>query len=267
MTTNHHTAIATGASRNAAIINSPLGELDAAIDAVTNVGSSFPGSPGDGDLCYRTDLDALYIYNGSDWREVGIRIGEIRMWCSNTAPDGWLLTDGKTVGSASSGGTALADDDAEELFTFLWTNFDNTTLTIQNSSGTPTTRGASAAADFAANKRMPLPDLRGRAPVGQDDMGGTSANRVTAAAADLMGGVGGAETVTLDTTMIPAHPHSSSKVLDGSALAITDANYDLFAEAGASRSDALTGSTGGGGAHANMMPYYIINFIIYTGVL
>jgi hypothetical protein len=31
MTTNYHTDIATGASRNAAIVNSPLGELDAAI--------------------------------------------------------------------------------------------------------------------------------------------------------------------------------------------------------------------------------------------
>lgn len=33
MTTNHHTAIATGARADAATFNSPLGQLDAAIDA------------------------------------------------------------------------------------------------------------------------------------------------------------------------------------------------------------------------------------------
>ena len=37
MTTNHHTDIATGATANAATINSPLGELDAAISIVKGI--------------------------------------------------------------------------------------------------------------------------------------------------------------------------------------------------------------------------------------
>jgi microcystin-dependent protein len=36
-----------------------------------------------------------------------------------------------------------------------------------------------------------VPDLRGRFPLGQDDMGGSDANRVISAQADTIGGVGG----------------------------------------------------------------------------
>ena len=45
-----------------------------------------------------------------------------------------------------------------------------------------------------------LPDMRGRIAAGQDDMGGTSANRLTGAGSgfdgDILGGVGGTETHT-----------------------------------------------------------------------
>lgn len=34
-------------------------------------GTSFPGSPVDGQVCYRTDLDAYYYYNGTTWVEQG----------------------------------------------------------------------------------------------------------------------------------------------------------------------------------------------------
>jgi hypothetical protein len=39
------------------------------------------------------------------------------------------------------------------------------------------------------------PDLRGRKPIGLDNQGGVSANRVTDAAADTLGGAGGNESV------------------------------------------------------------------------
>ena len=42
-----------------------------------------------------------------------------------------------------------------------------------------------------------LPDLRGRIPVGLDNMGGASINRITASAADSIGGVYGVETPAL----------------------------------------------------------------------
>lgn len=54
-----------------------------------------------------------------------------------------------------------------------------------------------------------LPDLRGRMMIGMDNMGGASANRVTAAAASTLGGVGGTETMTMEhlPTTVWAYSH------------------------------------------------------------
>lgn len=57
-----------------------------------------------------------------------------------------------------------------------------------------------------------LPDLRGRVMIGLDNMGGTSANRVTAAAADTLGGTGGSETISV--SQMPSHDHSFSHYAD-----------------------------------------------------
>jgi hypothetical protein len=72
----------------------------------------------------------------------------------------------RSVGDASSGGTAWASADASAIFAYLWTHFANSELPIQDSTGAtipdPGARGVSAAADFAAHRRMPLPDPRMR---------------------------------------------------------------------------------------------------------
>lgn len=82
---------------------------------------------------------------------VGSVMGMMRL----TAPTGWLVHDNKTIGNASSGGTARANADTQALFEFLWA-FDNSVIPIYTSAGALSTRGASAAADFAANKRIAL---------------------------------------------------------------------------------------------------------------
>lgn len=89
---------------------------------------------------------------------VAVPTGVEMFWLSATAPSGWLIEGSGTIGNASSGATARANADTEDLFTFLWNNQSNTLLPIEDSTGTPTTRGADAATDFAANKRLPLPD-------------------------------------------------------------------------------------------------------------
>lgn len=77
-----------------------------------------------------------------------------------TIPGGWLPLTGGTIGSAASGGTARANADAWPLFEEVWLASSNADLLIQTSAGAGTVRGASAAADFAANKRLPLPNVR-----------------------------------------------------------------------------------------------------------
>jgi hypothetical protein len=49
----------------------------------------------------------------------------------------------------------LASTDAQGLFLHLWINFDNTTAPVTGG------RGASALADWLANKVIAIPDLRG----------------------------------------------------------------------------------------------------------
>ena len=84
---------------------------------------------------------------------------------------GWVRDNGRTLGSASSGATERANTDTEALYTFLWNTFSNTICPVS------TGRGANAAADFAANKTITLPDKRGYIPGGLDDMGNSAASR------------------------------------------------------------------------------------------
>lgn len=111
---------------------------------------------------------------GGQWL-TGMRIG----YTGTTAPAGWVLLSGRTIGSASSGATERANSDTEALFALWWNSYSNTELPIQDSTGAASTRGASAAADFAANKRLPTPDYRGRVPAGKEDMGGTNAGVIS----------------------------------------------------------------------------------------
>lgn len=86
-----------------------------------------------------------------------IPAGTVAAFVLFTPPTGWLKANGGTVGNAASGATR-ANADTAALFAALW---DVGSLAILTSAGSGSTRGASAAADFAANKRMTLPDLRG----------------------------------------------------------------------------------------------------------
>jgi microcystin-dependent protein len=59
-----------------------------------------------------------------------------------------------------------------------------------------------------------VPDLRGRVVAGQDDMGGSSANRLTDQSGglngDTLGATGGSETHTLTSGQLASHTHSFS---------------------------------------------------------
>jgi hypothetical protein len=108
----------------------------------------------------------------------GAPAGKVDGFTRSTAPAGWVKANGGTIGSAASGATTRANADTLALFTVLWNDHDNTVLPIQNSSGSATTRGASAAADFAANKRLPVYDLRAEHLRGLDDGRGVDTGRV-----------------------------------------------------------------------------------------
>jgi phage-related tail fiber protein len=114
----------------------------------------------------------------ADAAKLTARTGAVDYFPFSAAPTGYVKANGGTIGNAASGGTTRANADTSPLFVLLWANLDNTNYPIQDSAGTPTTRGATAAADYAANKRFPLPDLRAEFVRGLDDGRGVDTGRV-----------------------------------------------------------------------------------------
>lgn len=76
------------------------------------------------------------------------------------APAGWIAGDGTTIGNVGSGATR-ANADTLPLFTAWWA-YTDAQLPILTSAGGASTRGVSAAADWAALKRLTVFDIRDR---------------------------------------------------------------------------------------------------------
>lgn len=87
--------------------------------------------------------------------------GEFKWFALTTAPAGWVVGNGNTIGSAASGATR-ANADTQPLFNAWWSAFLDAQLPILTSAGAGSTRGASAAADWAAGKRLTVFDMRDR---------------------------------------------------------------------------------------------------------
>jgi hypothetical protein len=136
----------------------------------------------------------------------GVVIGSFIWVPMTTAPTGYLKANGLTIGSAASGATARANADAAALFTVLWNNIANTILPIQNSAGSIVARGTTAAIDFAANKRLPLPDMRGEWVRSYSDgrAGVDAARTLGSAQAEMIG----PHTHTGATATSGAHSHT-----------------------------------------------------------
>jgi microcystin-dependent protein len=196
--------------------------------------------------------------------------GAMMPFAGATSPTGWLLCYGQTLVRATY----------PDLFAVVGTTYNT---------------GGEAGTDFR------LPDLRGRTVAGQDDMGGTSANRLTGQTngvdGDALGGTGGSETHTLTTAQMPSHTHTQnahSHSGNTSMNAYTDflrlvgvvgttmENNHSVGRGGGSFADyagaypnhqhslsidsstAINQSTGGDGAHNIVQPTIILNYIIKT---
>jgi microcystin-dependent protein len=156
--------------------------------------------------------------------DASIPTGTIFPYGGETAPAGWLLCDGSIVSRT----------DYAELFESIGESYGE----------------GNKVSTFG------IPDMRGRIPVGLDNMGGTSANRITGEWADVRGGKSGAETETLDTNKIPAHTHGYfRKITTGGSSAGGDPNS-------ITNTTINMDNTGSGMGHNNMQPSLVVNYII-----
>lgn len=192
----------------------------------------------------------------------GFDVGDVKTSARISSPAGWLLLNGQTLGNSGSGATS-AGSAFQNLFILLWNDWSNAVLPILNSNGTVSTRGASALADWNANKRIPIPNIAGRTPVGVGTGVGLSARN--------LGETFGEEKHILTIPEIPAHDHGGGNHnhnSDSASLNAIVGNYVVktgfsgFGTSATYNSGNIIQSQGGSLGHNNMQPGLVLNFFI-----
>jgi len=87
-----------------------------------------------------------------------VETGDFKFAQRKSTPVGWIVANGSTIGNAGSG-AGRANTDTLALFTLWWTDYTDAQLPILTNAGAASKRGASAAADWAAGKRLTVFDL------------------------------------------------------------------------------------------------------------
>jgi microcystin-dependent protein len=205
----------------------------------------------------------------------GVReVGELVPWTGSSAPsDLWALPFGQTLSRAAQ----------PELWAFAQ---------IEIAAGNTLYNNGDGATTFG------IPDMRGCVPAGLDNMGGTAAGRLTTAGSGVNGAVlgsnGGAQSETLTLAQTPAgiassgvnsiavfaNGNSSLEVpvaaagwndsgasLPGGGTQVPTTSSSIIAANAFSGNNTISvGSTNtGGGAHANVQPTLIVNYILFVG--
>src|SRR5579875_4098 len=214
-----------------------LTALGLASGAYTNVGAAATLDVGTapGNVVQLDGSGRLPAVDGSQL--IGLSLvppGVVTSYAGTSAPNGWLLCYGQAVSRTAYAalfaavGTAYGPGDGSTTFN--------------------------------------LPDLRGRAPFGVDNMGGTVANRITTGGSGLsgtiLGATGGAEIVTLTVAQMPSHSHPVASGAGSESVGAGWGCEPLISAATAVGQ--TTGNAGGGGPHNNMPPTIILNYIIKT---
>ena len=185
------------------------------------------------DVAGDVNVTGNFKVNGTNLT-TGVPTGTVSAFAGSAAPTGYLMCDG----SEHSQTTETA------LFAVISTTYNT---------------GGETANHFR------VPDLRGRVVAGQDDMGGTSANRLTNQSGglngDTLGATGGAEThlLTAAQSGLPSHNHTSGVQSSNNNYATGSGNGTVQ---GAGIDTGYTGGTDASAAHNNVQPTIILNYII-----
>ena len=172
-------------------------------------------------------------------------------------PNGWLLCDGTNYLISQYG----------ELFNFIRFRYKSSTQVL---------------AEQGQDGWFAVPDMRGRFPLGADNLGSRgNANRVTNAASKIVGASSGTETKILTIANLPEHEHnmvnnngegSQFYALSDDPTAFVDSKSRVVSDVLGNRSAVLYGGSGGVETNAQlgqpidaMNPFLTLNYLIYTG--
>jgi microcystin-dependent protein len=172
-------------------------------------------------------------------------------------PNGWLLCDGTNYLISQYG----------ELFNFIRFRYKS---------------ASQVQAEQGQSGWFAVPDMRGRFPLGADNLGSRgNANRVTNAASKIVGASSGTETKILTVANLPEHEHnminnggdgSQFYALSDDPTAFVDSKSRVVSDVLGNRSAVLYGGSGGVETNAQlgqpidaMNPFLTLNYLIYTG--
>lgn len=174
------------------------------------------------------------------------RTGDVRVTLNNFMPYGWVPMNDGTIGDAASNSTTRANIDTFPLFSLIWNLFvGNQALAPMFTAGAvPTAYGASAVADFTANRQISLTLEAGRV------MAGVSGSH-------LIGTTVGAETHTLVKSELPDPLTTTAN----NQNAASGANFAAIASSGAPGTGVVANS-GGNQPHSIMQPTVYMNVFI-----
>jgi microcystin-dependent protein len=185
-----------------------------------------------------TIVDSVYVNGFVDGQtESNLPIGVIQVFAGENSPNGWLFCDGGEISRSTY----------SDLFTEIGESYGpgdgSTTFNV--------------------------PDLRGRVPVGKDNMGGVSAG-ILSNNGTVIGSDGGEENHIITIDEMPNHEHEIQYYRDGSYGSQSSANWNGITGDYTSdgppewvtNGNVRANGVGGDQPHNNMQPYLITNYII-----
>lgn len=179
------------------------------------------------------------VYDGTNFQVVNpTPLPEIISGAHSTARTNEVPLDSQTLSKTTNGD--ITGTQYELHYKYLWDNFADGQAPVAGG------RGASAQADWDADKAITTPDFRDRVAMGVSSSGSitTVGDTVGATTVASQGTVGATGATTLSIAQIPAHTHEIGYGGGGSSARLFDATSN-------NSLTATSASTGGGGSHSH----------------